>query len=206
MPVKMLLAVQAAVCGCSHGSATCGCIPQLTVAAQVDVDISTASHGAEWATDTSLHLRGWQIANMPGTTAEQLSMASTCLHAPSAAGAFWDCALLGKLARGVLAIDRLPGAAAPNRGPSCTLHAHIGLLYGTLEQSEMQMHQQARRRSHSGDMQACTSSISSLQARFSISRYQAGMSRTIFTVQLTWSPQAGWSSLAGCVPRCPAHV
>ena len=56
---------------------------------------------------------------MPGMA---LGYGASHLHAPSAAGGLWDCALLGKLARGVLAIDRLPGATAPNRGPSCTLH------------------------------------------------------------------------------------
>ena len=81
---------------------------------------------------------------MPGMIVKQLSVAPTCLHAPSAAGGLWDCALLGKLARGVLAIDRLPGAAAPNRGPSCTLHA-----IHCLRTIEMQKHQQEQRQSHS---------------------------------------------------------
>ena len=70
----------------------------------------------------------------------------------------------------------------------------------------MQPHQQAQRESHSDDMQACTSLIGIMKARCSISCFLTGMSRTVLTVQLTWWPQAGWSSLAGCVPQCPAHV
>ena len=144
---------------------------------------------------------------MPGMTAEQLSVAPTCLHAPSAAGGLWDCALLGKLARGVLAIERLPGAAAPNRGPSCTLQAQCGFSHGRLGHRQrcicISRHSDTQ---YLVDLQACTTSTSIIQARCSISYSQTGMNTIILTVQLTWSPQAGWSSLAGCVPQCPAHV
>ena len=96
------------------------------------MDTPIAIQGADWAVDI-IHLWYCEGAIMPGLVTMQLSVAPTRLHAPSAAGGLWDCALLGKLARGVLAIDRLPGAAAPKRGPSCTLHAQSGLSHRMLE-------------------------------------------------------------------------